>query len=64
MRSRGYMTFEEIGQAEGISPQRAQYIFRCAIEKLRRTQRKREFVRLVFLYRTRKGSRPERLTAG
>ncbi|MGA2908389.1 MAG: hypothetical protein ABSE36_11850 [Terracidiphilus sp.] len=56
------MTFDEIAQREGVSPQGAREIYLRAIQKLRRAHRQREFVHLVILYRARV-ARPERLTA-
>jgi DNA-directed RNA polymerase sigma subunit (sigma70/sigma32) len=62
MKLRSHMTFEEIGQREGVTESRAWQIYQRAIKKIRHAHRERQFVRLVILYRARV-ARPVKLTA-
>jgi DNA-directed RNA polymerase sigma subunit (sigma70/sigma32) len=64
MRTRGAMTFRQIGEREGVTPSAAWQIYRRALRKLRREHREREFVQLLLLRWEATGEDPARLAAG
>ncbi len=61
MRLRGSMTFEQIGEREGVTGARAWQIYRTALRKIQRRHRQGELVRLLILHRARI-ERSERIT--